>query len=171
MGKTEEKMVAELMKRVEANDAASNFLLANSYQNGLGIQQDHAKAIELYVRAAELGCIGAHCHLADFYFQGGSLKKAKFHYEAAAMAGNELARCNIGLMELKSGNIERAIKHWTIAASAGHYDAMHGMRQLFEKGVVSRNAIDTTLTAYNISCAEMRSEARDAFIQVIKLFP
>ena len=86
------------------------------------------------------------------------------------MAGHEVARCNLDGLEAESRNMELAHKHWTIAASAGHYDAMHGMRQLFEKGVVSRNAIDTTLTAYNISCAEMRSEARDAFIQVIKFF-
>jgi hypothetical protein len=30
---------------------------------------------------------------------------------------------------------------------------------------VSRDAIDSTLTAYNDYCAEMRSDARDASIQ------
>ena len=40
--------VEDLMKRVEANDPASMFMLANSYQHGLnGLQQDHAKAMEL----------------------------------------------------------------------------------------------------------------------------
>ena len=37
----------------------------------------------------------------------------------------------------------------------------------FEKGSVSRDEIDSTLTDYNNSCAEMRSEARDAFIRSI----
>jgi TPR repeat protein len=59
------------------------------------------------------------------------LKKAKFHYEAAAMAGDEEARYNLGTMEAQSGNMERAVKHWTIAASAGHYDAMHNMLVAF----------------------------------------
>ena len=58
----------------------------------------------------------------------------------------------------------RAVKHWTIAASAGHYDAMHNMLVAFNHGSVSRNAIDSTITAYNDSCVEMRSEARDAAI-------
>jgi hypothetical protein len=49
------------------------------------------------------------------------LKKAKFHYEAAAMAGRELARSTLGTNEYQSGNLERALKHWTIAASAGNY--------------------------------------------------
>ena len=44
------------------------------------------------------------------------MKKAKFYYEAAAMAGQEVARYNIGMMEVQSGNIERALKHWTLAA-------------------------------------------------------
>ena len=49
------------------------------------------------------------------------MKNAKFHWEAAAMAGNELARCNIGSLESIAGNKERAVKHWTIAASAGSH--------------------------------------------------
>jgi TPR repeat protein len=94
------------------------------------------------------------------------MKKAKFHYEAAAMAGNEDARCNLGAMEYYSGgNVERAVKHWTIAASVGHYDAMNNLLIAFNKGLVSRDTMDSTLTAYNNACAEMRSEARDAYIQ------
>ena len=47
------------------------------------------------------------------------MKKAKFHYEAAAMAKHELARYNVGIIEAKSGNMERAVKHWRIAAAGG----------------------------------------------------
>ena len=96
------------------------------------------------------------------------MKNAKFHYESAAMAGHETARFNIGLMECESGNMERAIKHWTIAASAEQYCDMHHLRTFFEQGVVSRESIDSILSAYNKSCAEMRSEARDAIIQFMK---
>jgi TPR repeat protein len=164
--KTDEENVEELMKRVEANDAASICLLANSYHNGYhGLQQDHVKAMELYARAANLGCSTAHNNLACVYDEGGDMKKAMFHYEAAAMTGNEVARYNLGIMEYNYGNIERAIKHWTIVASAGHYIAMHELRKLFDQGVVSRESIELTLAAYNSSCAEMRSGARDAYIQ------
>jgi TPR repeat protein len=62
----------------------------NYYDHGCnGLHQDPAKAIELYARAADLGCIQAHHCLAGIYHEGGDLKKAKFHYEAAAMAGQE----------------------------------------------------------------------------------
>ena len=90
------------------------------------------------------------------------MKKAKSHFEAAAMAGHEVARCNIGTMENNSGNMGQAVKHWTIAASAGYYTAMHYLLFVFNQGHVSRE----TLTAYNNFCAEMRSEARDAAIRL-----
>jgi TPR repeat protein len=163
--KTVEEMVEEIMKRVEANDAASINLLADSYYQGLnGVQQDHTRAMELYARSADLGYSKAHSKLAGIYYIGGAPKKAKFHFEAAAMAGNEEARCIIGYTEVKSGNIERGVKHWTIAASAGDYGAMHELRTFFEQGLVSRELIDSTLAAYNNSCTEMRSKARDSYI-------
>jgi TPR repeat protein len=156
------------MKRVEANDAASIYFLANDYRHGTNsLQQDHAKAMELYVRAANLGYKKAQNNLGGIYHDGGNLKKAKFHYEAAAMAGHKGSRFNLGILEAQSRNIERAVKHLTIAASAGHYTAMNHLRINFEKGCVSRELIDSTLTAYNNSCAEMRSEARDAYIRVV----
>ena len=165
--KTEEDGVADLMKRVEANDAASIYLLADYYNRGLnGFQQDHAKSTELYTRAADLGYSKAHSNLGVFYYhEGGDLKKAKFHNEAAAMAGHDGARYNLGMDEAESGNMERAVKHWTIAASAGHYKAMFQLKIGFEIGLVSRESIDSTLAAYNSSCAEMRSEARDIYIR------
>ena len=165
--KTDEERVGEVMKRVEANDARAIYMLANSYQHGFnGSQQDHAKAMELYARSAELGHDEAHCQRGKLFYYKGDLKKAKFHYEAAAMAGHEIARCDLGIMESNSGNTERAIKHWSIAASAGEYQAMHTLIKEFEGGFVSRDAIDAILIAYNNACAEMRSEARDAYMRL-----
>jgi TPR repeat protein len=155
------------MKRVEANDAASIYMLAYYHYQGInGLQQDHTKAIELYARAAKLGSSLAHTSLANNYYEGGDLKKAKFHYEAAAIAGNELARYNLGAMECNSGNMEQAIRHLTIAASAGDYTAINALKKYFEIGAISRESIESILTEYNNSCAEMRSEARDAYIQM-----
>jgi TPR repeat protein len=168
INKTDEERVADMMKRVEANDAASICLLGNFYHNGYhGLQQDQTKAMELYARAANLGYKKAHNNLAYIYHEGGNMKKAKFHDEAAAMAGHEPARYNLGCFEAQSGNIERALKHWTIGASAGHYIAMHELRRAFEHGIVSRESMDSTLAAYNMSCAEMRSEARDICIRIM----
>ena len=159
-GKTEEEDVEDNMKRVEANDPASIYVLAGFHYDGFGgLQQDQSKAMELYAKAAELGNSEAHSHLGNVYRKGANMKKA------AAMAGHEVSRNILGNMEYDSGNVERAIKHWTIGASAGNYMAMHHLRLCFELGAVSRESIDSVLAAYNSSCAEMRSEARDAYIQ------
>jgi hypothetical protein len=63
--------------------------------------------------------------------------------------------------------MERAVKHWKIAASAGYHKAMHNLLIALRKGHISRESIDSTLAAYNSSCAEMRSEARNASIRFI----
>jgi TPR repeat protein len=165
--KTDEEEIEELMKRVEANDASSIYVLGNCYHHGqLGLLQDRTKAIELWKQAAELGSSRSHFQLGTFYDEGGDLKKAKIHYEAAATAGHEGARCNLGKMEYKSGNMEQAVKHSIIAASVGDCYAMYNLLVDFEEGLVGRVVIDSTLTAYNNSCVEMRSEARDAYIRV-----
>ena len=166
-GKTDEEQLEELRKRMAANDPGAIYLLANYYYYGWGsLEQDQTKAIKLYIRAADLGDSQAHCNLGKVYYEGGDLTKAKFHYEAAAMAGLDVARLNIGSTEASSGNMDRAVKHWTIAASAGNYQAMHAVQRLFEEGIVSRDAIESTLAAYNNSCVEMRSEAREAYIRM-----
>ena len=166
ISKTDEEKVEEVMKRVKANDASAMCFLSNLYHGGLrGLQQDQERAMELLTRAADLGHGEAQYNLGVYYYEGGDLKKAKFHYEAAAMKGNEQARCNLGLMEYDS-NKERAFKHFTIAASAGHYRAMNALQKGFDRFFVSRDAIDAILAAYNNSCVEMRSEARDAFIKI-----
>jgi TPR repeat protein len=96
---TAEEHVEEIMKRVAANDPASICLLANSYERGLhGFQEDHAKAKELYARSADLGCSDASYALGGIYHEGGNFKKAKFHYEAAAISGHEESRYNIGVL-------------------------------------------------------------------------
>jgi hypothetical protein len=167
IAKTNEEHIKELMKRVEVNDAGAIYLLGSHYFHGqLGLLQDRNKAMELWKQAAKLGSSKAHFALGTQYDAEENSKKANVHYEAAAMAGHDKARYNLGQMELGSGNMERAVKHWKIAASAGCYLAMNNMLVALHKGLISRDAIESTLTAYNNSCAEMRSEARDAYIQM-----
>ena len=61
MGKTVEDRNKEIMQQVEANDAASIYLLVDCCYKGLnGVQQDQTKGRELYAKAADLGCSMAH---------------------------------------------------------------------------------------------------------------
>ena len=168
VGKTGEDTIKELMKRVEANDAVAICEVANFYYHGNlpGLQQDQAKGIELWTKAVALGSSYAHCLLGNVYREGGDSKKTKFHMEAAAMAGYDVERCNLGTLEAQSGNMGRAVMHWKIAASTGNHAAMQNMKIAFNQGHgVSRDALNSTLIAYNNYCDEMRSVARDAAIR------
>jgi TPR repeat protein len=166
--KTDEDKIEEHMKRIEANDSGAMYLMAGYYYHGLrGVQQDQDRAMQLYARAADLGLSKAHLNMGNKHFEGGDIKKAKFHFEAAAMAGHHEARYNLGLMDVECHKIDRAVKHWTIAASAGEYKAMDALRKYFVAGFVGRDSIDATLAAYNNSCVEMRSKARDASIRTM----
>ena len=84
------------------------------------------------------------------------------------MTGNEVARNNLGKIEFDQfGNYDRTTKHWIL---------LHLLESIMpcitcqvvavEKGMVSRDAIDSTLTAYNNACADMRSQARDILISI-----
>jgi hypothetical protein len=53
----------------------------------------------------------------------------------------------------------QAMKHMRIAASAGCYNGMNAIIVALRQGMVSRDEIDSIMTAYNNSCAKMRSEA------------
>jgi hypothetical protein len=67
-------------------------------------------------------------------------------------------------MLVKYCNAKCQKNHWP----SGHFTAMKNMLVAFNKGVASRESIDSTLAAYNTSCAGMRSEARDVCIQIIQ---
>jgi hypothetical protein len=84
MGKTDEEIVEDLMKRVEVNDAGATYVLGSYHYHGqYGLHQDEKKASVLWTQAAELGFSEAHKALGKIYHKRGIVKKAKFHYEAA----------------------------------------------------------------------------------------
>jgi TPR repeat protein len=79
-----------------ANDPVAIGMLVNHYHHGLNgfFQQDHANAIELFTKSVDLGYSKAHSKLGIIYKKVENMKKAKFHFEVAAMAGHDGARCN-----------------------------------------------------------------------------
>lgn len=92
-----EERVKELSKRVEALDVGAICQLAYFYYHEREcVQQNRTRAMELYARAAELGNCKVCYRLADAYYTRGDLKKARYHIEATAMAGDEVSRHNLG---------------------------------------------------------------------------
>ena len=76
--------------------------LANNYWLGKGIEENHAKALELYKESADLGLPEAQCTLGTIYKEGiiveKDYKKAREYYEKAVEQGFAPAQVNLGLM-------------------------------------------------------------------------
>ena len=129
------------------------------------MQQNQARANELYLKAGELGCAGAYFNLGCAYKNGDGVeidtKKAKHYYELAAMNGDLEARNNLGAVEGHAGNYQRAFMHFKLAAKAGHTNALENVKRGFMNGYVAKDQYATTLREYQKSQDEMKSEARD----------
>ena len=67
------------MKRLEANNTASIYVLANYYFLGqVGLHQGEEKTKELFTRAADLGHCKSHWNLSDIYHhKGGRFKEGQ----------------------------------------------------------------------------------------------
>jgi len=165
---SDEVLIERMKKRVEANDAVAMSSLGGFYQRGtMGLRQDNAKALELYHKSAKLGHNIAHFNLSVCY-QTGSIvekdtRKATYHTQLAAMAGDVQARNNLGCDEYNAGNMDRAYKHWIISANAGHDLAMKEIHKGYKSGFVTKDDHEKTVCAYGNSIDEMKSDDRDRY--------
>jgi TPR repeat protein len=129
------------------------------------LPQDSKKAIELCTKAADLGSILAHRSLGECYYRGTvttkDVKKAKHHFEIAAMKGDSSARHNLGAYEIEQRkDLQRAYRHFLIAAKDGFDDSMKAVTDGYKRGYVTKSELEDTLRAYQRSLDEMKSEQR-----------
>jgi hypothetical protein len=161
-----EVQIERMKKRMESNDALAMFRLGTYYQFGkMGLRQDNAKALELYHKSAKLGHHPAHHNLSVCYQTGcigeKDTRKATYHGQLAAMAGNVHARYNLGYDEGNAGNMDRAYKHWMISANDGHDLSMKVVHKGNKSGFVTKDDNAKTTRAYGNSIDEMKSDDRD----------
>jgi TPR repeat protein len=153
-------------KRVEADDAYAIYSLGCKYYDGIrGLPQDYEKAMELWLRAGELGYAGSYFNIGNSYYTGrgveSDIKKAVHYWELAAMKGDVDARHNLGCMEGNAGNYDRAAKHWMISAGAGHDDSLNAIRECFMDGDATKEEFEKALRAHKEATDEMKSDQRE----------
>ena len=170
----EEEVIERMKKRVVGDDARAMHNLGGFYYNGrMGLPQDCEKAVELWLRAAELGCAIAYYNLSLAYEDGWGverdMKKAEHYYELAAKGGHVLARHNLGVNEMDAGNMERAVKHWMISAGSGDDKSLEAIRQCFMNGHATKDEFEKALRAHKESKDEMKSEQREAAAAALSL--
>jgi uncharacterized protein len=144
------------------------FNLGNCYRDGSnGFPQDYEKALELYHRAAELGCTKAYTIIGVAYDYGEGVevdyKKATHYYELAAMMGHATARYNLGINEENVGYMDRALKHYVIAVRSGNSDSLtlEEIKELYSNGHVTKEDYMKALQLYQTYLGEIKSSQRD----------
>jgi hypothetical protein len=163
---SEEEDIERMKKRVEANDPWAMVKLGSYYQLGrVSLRQDIAKALELYHKSAKLGNNHAHFQLSVCYHNGDiveiNTRKAIYHRQLAAMAGNVHARYNLGYDDGNAGNMDRAYKHWMISANDGCDSSMKAVQEGYKNGFVTEDDYAKTMCAYGNSIDKMKSDDRD----------
>jgi len=166
--KSDKEINERYKKRMKANDPIAIFNVGCYYRDGTcGYSQDNTKALELFHRAAELGCARAYNSIGTTYFNGQGVevdkKKATYYYELAAIrtGGDVIARRNLGNNEWRDGNMDRALKHYMIATSSGDYESLDNIKYFYTNEKATNDDYTTALQLYQEYLSEIKSVQRD----------
>ena len=165
-GPTINEMIEQMKKRVEVGDVHAMHNLGYYYSYGsYGLPQNHAKALELYHRAAELGNSLSYYSIGGAYFEGYGVerdeKKAKYYWELAAMGGLVTSRHNLGVIEFNIGNMDRALKHHMISTGGGDNGSLENIKQLYKDGEATKDDYTNALRSYQAYLVDIKSPRRD----------
>ena len=161
---TFKKVVEQLNRGVERNDPSSIEHLATFYMNGkVEIQKDEAKAIELFQKAAELGCAESYFWLGHIYNRGvkKDIKTARHYFELGVIGGSIYARHKLADLDWQEGKFRRACKHYLICVKAGFEPSLNEVKNGFMNDYVSKDEYEEALRAFQKQNEETRSVMRD----------
>jgi TPR repeat protein len=163
---TAKEIIEQMKKRMELDDANAICDMGGWYFSGrYGLPQNHAKALELWHRAGELGSATSYYLIGVVYDLGEGVgrdeKKATYYYELAATESREMARHNLGMSEGRAGNIDRALKHFMIAAGFGEKASLEKIKEMFMAGEATKDDYAKALQAYQANLVEIKSPQRD----------
>jgi hypothetical protein len=162
VSKSEEEYDKRVMKRIKKNDPVA---MTQMGKISLFEKGDHEKALEYFAKAAELGNVDAHACLGRMYYRGNGVEKdeekAVYHLEQAAIGGHTGARGLLACYEMDNGRFERAAKHFMIAANLGCDISLQQVKDLFEKGIVSKEEYAAARRGYQTAVDATESAERD----------
>ena len=159
---TKEEAHANVMRRADSNDPAALFQVGSIHYR----KAEYNEAFRYWSEAANLGDAVAHQNLSVLYREGKHVemneKRATYHLEEAAIAGQPDARFNLTLLEWYEGSKERAMKHFIIAAILGEGDSVKKLMHGYKEGIVSKDDFAAALRAHQAAVDAMKSPQREA---------
>ncbi|MGQ7790971.1 peptidoglycan-binding protein [Faunimonas sp. B44] len=122
---------------------AAQFEVAARFAEGLGVEQDLAKAAEWYRLAAEAGLAPAQYRLGSIYEKGlgvpKDLARAQDWYRRASESGNVKAMHNLAVLHAEGAagqpNLEEAARLFRRAADYGVRDSQFNIAILYARGL------------------------------------
>ena len=139
--------------------------MAKSYEEGEGIFQSDTKALEMCIRAAELGSAQAFGLIGNNYKDGIAVEtnasKAIEFYDLAAKKGSITGHQVLAEIHKFSGNNHKHIKHLTVAASARVSSFNGHVNGCLQTRITTKRGSEITLRAFQASINEMKSKDRD----------
>lgn len=144
------------------------YLLGVVYSEGLSVERNTSKAIEYYMKSAELGYDAAQAYVGHAYYSGEGVEKNDFEavrwYTLAATQGYAAAQCNIGICYEFGDGIERnyadAVHWYKLAAQQGNATAQFNLGLCYEDGVgITKNQKEA------IKCYKLAADQNHAAAQ------
>lgn len=103
--------------------------LAELYLQGIGVEKDSTRALQLYKRAADLGSVHAHRQLGLMYSTGEFLPPdydlSHAHFHRAAKQGDPVAHYHLGIRSHANNHFSNALFHFQSAAEKGFAEAQY----------------------------------------------
>ena len=152
--------------RMDKKDGRAFHIMGTQhYIGGSGFKKDLDKAYEYWTKGAEYGSSECHASIGGFHFgEGGpsafDAKKARTHFELAAMQGNVGARHNLGMMELKANKSATAMKHFLISACVGHEPSFNMVKKGYPLKDVRKADYESCVRAYHESVQDLKTDER-----------
>ena len=161
-GNTEIKCLRKLTKN---KNPIAFIQLALKYQAGDRVIQSNTKALEMYIRAAELGNSQGYTYIGQCYQEGlaveQNLSKAFEFYEVSAKKGDYEAHKYLAKLHGRNDDFEKSVEHVKAAASAGDKDSMDMLMGAYKHKLLPKDDLTITLRAFHASSYEMKSKDRD----------
>ena len=124
--------------QLDEGNALAQSSLANCYYEGIGVEQDYAKAVAICEEYAEQGYARAQYNLGLSYFNGWSVKqdyvKAVQWFTQAASGGDAQAQYELGACYYNGygvdKDVDKAIELWKNSAELGNEEAEQALQNI-----------------------------------------
>ena len=174
-GRSDEGSMVQLERRIEKHDDPSAYnSLGWMISRGRGTKKNALKALDYFIRGAELGSKEACANIGLCYRDGDGVsqdtEKELFFLRIAALRGEIISHHNLGCLEYDLRNYDIAIRHWKVAAEAGSQHSLNQLKRIYNangkkpgREFISKDYLDWVYRECHEAQREVRTENREKY--------